>query len=163
MGLTTSCSCKQCSYNQGFLEAGVLQPVVFTTRGSYNQGFFYNQGSYNEGFLQRGLLTTRGLTTRGSCNQGFLNRGSGNQGFLQLGALQPGVLTTRLRRAGKREPWERGWFMICVSFEDMSTLYRVAFYVDVKDTLFSGDLFLKKPGIFWARTQIQNQNLSNIF
>ena len=44
--------------------------------------------------------------------------------------------------------------MICVSFEDMPTLYRVAFYVGVKDTLFSGDLFLKKPGIFWARTQI---------
>ena len=43
--------------------------------------------------------------------------------------------------------------MICVSFEDMSTLYRVAFYVDVKDTPF-GDLFLKKPGIFWVRTQI---------
>ena len=35
----------------------------------------------------------------------------------------------------------------------MSTLYRVAFYVDVKDTPVGG-LFLKKPGIFWARTQI---------
>ena len=42
--------------------------------------------------------------------------------------------------------------MISVSFEDMSTLYRVAFYVAVKDTPF-GDLFLKKPGIFLARNQ----------
>ena len=107
--------------------------------------------------LQGGVLSIRGLTTRGSYNQGsynqgFLNQGSCNDGFLQLGALQPGVFRTRLRRAGTREPWERGWFVICVSFEDMSTLYRVAFYADVKDTPF-GDLFLKKPGIFLARNQ----------
>ena len=43
--------------------------------------------------------------------------------------------------------------MICVSFEDMSTLYRVALYADVKDTSF-WDVFLKKLGIFLARNQI---------
>ena len=39
--------------------------------------------------------------------------------------------------------------MICVSFEDMSTLYRVALYADVKDTSF-WDVFLKKLGIFFG-------------
>ena len=76
-------------YNQRFLQQGVLQPGVLTTRGLTTSGSC-DQVSYNQGFLQPGVLTTRGLTTRGSYKQG-----SYNQGFLQPGVLQPRVLTTR--------------------------------------------------------------------
>ena len=77
------------TYNQGFLQPGVLITRVFYNQGfleqkgvqpgCYKQGFCairgsYNQGSHNQGFRQLGVLqptvlTTSGLTTRGSYNQ----------------------------------------------------------------------------------------------
>ena len=71
----------QGSYNQWFLQSGVLQSGVLTIRGSYNQGFL------RSGVLQSGVLTTKGSYDQGSYNQGFLQsgvltiRGSYNQGF----------------------------------------------------------------------------------
>ena len=44
----------QGSYNQWFLQSGVLTIGGPTTRGSYNQG------SYNQGFLQKEVHTIRG-------------------------------------------------------------------------------------------------------
>ena len=60
----------QGSYNQCFLEPGVLTTKGLTTsglttRGSYNQ-WSYNQGFLHPGVLQPGILTTRDLTTRDS-------------------------------------------------------------------------------------------------
>ena len=59
----------QGSYNQWFLQSGVLTIRGLTIRDSYNQGF-----------LRSGVLTIRG---------------SYDQGFLRSGVLQPGVLTIR--------------------------------------------------------------------
>ena len=55
----------QGSYNQGYLQSGVL-----TIRGSYNQGFLLS------GFLRSEVLTIKG---------------SYDQRFLRSGALQSGV------------------------------------------------------------------------
>ena len=40
MDLLTRCPYIQLSYKQGFLQAGVFQPGVITTRGSYNHGSY---------------------------------------------------------------------------------------------------------------------------
>ena len=75
----------QGSYNQGFLQSGVLIIRSLLFRGSYNQGLLQS------GVLTQGFLQPRVLTTRGSYNQGFLQsgvltiRGSYDQGFLQSG------------------------------------------------------------------------------
>ena len=57
-GLTTSGS-----YNQGFLQPGVLHAGVLTTRGSYYKGS-YNQRFFHPGVLQPAVRTSRGPTTR---------------------------------------------------------------------------------------------------
>ena len=54
----------QGSYNQGYLQSGVL-----TIRGSYYQG------SYDQRFLQSRVLTIRGSYDKGPYNQGFLQLG----------------------------------------------------------------------------------------
>ena len=64
------------SYNQGFLQSGVLTVRVSYNLGSYIPGFLQSgglqsgvltiRGSYNQGFLRSGVLTIRGLTIRGS-------------------------------------------------------------------------------------------------
>ena len=65
----------QGSYNQGFLQSGVLIIRSLSFGGSYNQGLLQSgvptiRGSYNQGFLQSGVLTIRG-----SYDQGFLQSG----------------------------------------------------------------------------------------
>ena len=54
----------QGSYNQGYLQSGVL-----TIGGSYYQG------SYDQRFLQSRVLTIRGSYDQGPYNQGFLQLG----------------------------------------------------------------------------------------
>ena len=59
----------QGSYNQGFLQSGVLIIRSLSFRGSYNQGLLQS-GVLTIGFLQPGVLTIRG-----SYDQGFLQSG----------------------------------------------------------------------------------------
>ena len=67
------------------LTDGVLQPGVPTTRSSYNQEFL------QPGVLQPGVLTTRGLTTRGLRTRSFYNQGLLHPGVFQPGVLRSGV------------------------------------------------------------------------
>ena len=58
------------------LSSGVLTIRGLTIRGSYNQGFLQSgvltvRGSYNQGFLQSGVLQFIGSYNQGSYNQGF--------------------------------------------------------------------------------------------
>ena len=76
------------SYNQGFLQLGALHPEVLQPGVLISSGS-YKHGSYNQGFLQPGVFTYRGLTATGSYSQGSYIRE-----FLQPGISHLGVLTS---------------------------------------------------------------------
>ena len=81
LNFTSRCRCadvdidREFSLHSGVSYSGVLTIMGLTIRGSYNQGFLQSGvlqsgGSYNQWFLQSGVLTIKG-----SYNQGLLQSG----------------------------------------------------------------------------------------